>query len=202
MGLRTLVKVSEINNLSDARYCAGMGVEMAGFIMQEGHSRYVSPDKIKDFASWISGISLIGEFPGQVTTEEINAALEQLPLAGIQTSDLHLVQADPAIILIRTAEFSSGLTPGFLPLPQRENEFLLLTSEKIQDALSYSAELKALCAEYKVLLGFGLNNDNIDTLLSEIKPYGIALQGGDEVKPGMRDFAELSELLELLETED
>jgi phosphoribosylanthranilate isomerase len=202
MGLRTLVKVSEINNLSDARYCAGMGVEMAGFVLQEGHSRYVSPDKIKDFASWIAGISLIGEFPGPITAEEVKTALDQLPLAGIQTSDLQLKLPDPAIILIRTLEFSTAINKAPLPHAQRENEFLLLTSDKITDALTYSEELKSLCATYKVLLGFGLNNDNIDTILNEIKPHGIALQGGDEVKPGMRDFAELSELLEILEIEN
>ena len=33
--LKTLIKVSNINNLSDARYCAGMGVEMLGFSMDE-----------------------------------------------------------------------------------------------------------------------------------------------------------------------
>ena len=31
--LKTIVKVSEVNNLSDARYCAGMGVEYIGFSM-------------------------------------------------------------------------------------------------------------------------------------------------------------------------
>ena len=41
MGLKTLVKVSEVNNLSDARYCAGMGVEMIGFSLDENHPKFI-----------------------------------------------------------------------------------------------------------------------------------------------------------------
>ena len=33
--LKTQVKVSSITNLSDARYCAGMGVDLLGFPIQE-----------------------------------------------------------------------------------------------------------------------------------------------------------------------
>ncbi len=35
MALKTIVKVGNITNLSDARYCAVMGVDMLGFCLNK-----------------------------------------------------------------------------------------------------------------------------------------------------------------------
>jgi phosphoribosylanthranilate isomerase len=41
--LTKTVKISNVTNLSDARYCAGMGVEMLGFSIDEDSPNYISP---------------------------------------------------------------------------------------------------------------------------------------------------------------
>ena len=43
--LSTIVKISQVTNLSDAGYCAGMGVEMIGFMIDEDSESYVSAQK-------------------------------------------------------------------------------------------------------------------------------------------------------------
>ena len=60
MALKTFVKISSVNNLSDARYCAGMGVDIIGFDLHEGSDHYVSPSKFKEIERWISGVKLAG----------------------------------------------------------------------------------------------------------------------------------------------
>ena len=62
MGLRTTVIVNEINNLSDARYCAGMGVDYLGFSLESTDPGYVDPERFKEITSWVSGPEYLGEF--------------------------------------------------------------------------------------------------------------------------------------------
>ena len=48
MPLKTIVKVGSITNLSDARYCAGMGVEMLGFNVVAGHESFIDAKKYQE----------------------------------------------------------------------------------------------------------------------------------------------------------
>ena len=61
MTLRTLVKISSVNNLSDARYAAGMGVELMGFNLDESSGNIVAPEQFRAITGWISGVKLVGE---------------------------------------------------------------------------------------------------------------------------------------------
>lgn len=56
------VKVNSITNLTDARFCAGMGVEMLGFSMSEKHIRHIEADKVNGITGWLSGIKVVSEF--------------------------------------------------------------------------------------------------------------------------------------------
>ena len=47
MGLRTSVIVNGVNNLSDARYCAGMGVDVIGFNLKLDDPNRVQPQMLK-----------------------------------------------------------------------------------------------------------------------------------------------------------
>lgn len=42
----------------------------------------------------------------------------------------------------------------------------------------------------------------IKNKIVEVKPYGINLVGGDEERPGVKDFDTLNDILELLTIED
>ena len=53
MSLKTLVKVGGVTNLSDARYCAGMGVAILGFCPEPSRPDYVDLDKFKEITNWI-----------------------------------------------------------------------------------------------------------------------------------------------------
>jgi phosphoribosylanthranilate isomerase len=62
MALKTFVKVSTVNNLSDARYCAGMYVNWLGFNLEESSPDYLSPEKFTEITEWLSGLEYVGEF--------------------------------------------------------------------------------------------------------------------------------------------
>ena len=62
MALKTKVKINRITNLTDARYCSGMYVDVLGFSLEEGSPHYVSPSQFQEITGWISGADYAAEF--------------------------------------------------------------------------------------------------------------------------------------------
>lgn len=216
MALSTIVKISNVTNLSDARYCAGMGVDLLGFSMDERSAQYVAPEKFKEIRSWVAGLHIVGETSSTDPLEiERLLALYQPDVLQIEESALlpYLASFDCRIIL--KADLS------LLTFDQLEAFFASVQSDAVADrasdrvdyylleskaAVKLDADLKAvlqrLAARYPILLGFGFTPDSIQQVLAELPVQGIALTGGDEDRPGWREFGELMDILETLETDD
>src|SRR5690606_35497353 len=62
MALKSFVKISEVNNLSDARYCAGMTVDLMGFDLCKESEYFISPETFMELTGWVSGPEFVGEF--------------------------------------------------------------------------------------------------------------------------------------------
>lgn len=206
MSLKTLVKVSEVNNLSDARYCAGMGVEMIGFSLDENHPKFIELAKLREIALWISGIKVVGEFTGD-NIENINYLARELKLDYVQLNhtmnpDL-LKQLDfPIIQKLILDSANQREIKSYLDLYKDKVSYFLLENEKLDSIFGYEEALIDWCKNYPILLGFGIKNEDLFKILHTIQPTGIGLKGGEEIKPGLKSFDELSSILELLETDD
>ena len=75
-----IVYVSRITNLSDARYCAGMGAELLGYVIDPSHPDYVSPENYQQMVGWISGPARVLEI---VSSESIDMAAAQIGRAHV-----------------------------------------------------------------------------------------------------------------------
>ena len=67
MALKTFVKISSINNLSAARYCAGMGVDFLSFPISS-----IDPKKYQEITGWVAG----PKFGVEIDSPNINAIKE------------------------------------------------------------------------------------------------------------------------------
>ncbi|MEJ2004922.1 MAG: N-(5'-phosphoribosyl)anthranilate isomerase [Cyclobacteriaceae bacterium] len=195
MSLKSLVKLSNVNNLSDARYGAGMGVGMMGFPLDEGSS--VSIEQFKEITSWVEGPQLVAEFDDPDT----NRILEVI-------SSCH-----PDIIQLRETNLLSALSHIEIPVilswpigkmeavPQHFTiDYLLIEPEGNAELSTAQKEtIKILAKDYKVLLGAGINPANVMALIEELPVEGLSLKGGDEIRAGYKDYDELADILELLE---
>ena len=85
MPLKTLAKVSAVNNLSDARYCAAMGVKLMGLPLESSHPYYIAPEQFKAITQWIQGVALVGEL-NIVDSATIHHTLSHYQLAYLQLS--------------------------------------------------------------------------------------------------------------------
>ena len=205
MALKTLVKVSEVNNLSDARYCAGMGVDLIGFNLDADHPNLLSPENHKAITGWIEGINIVAEFD-KSSTPYIKSALEVYKATYIQVSNPELITelqeeniSLPIILKINLKNDLSVYRDLFETYNNIVSHFLI--ESETEDSLSEKSfnELKHLARTYHIIIGFGIKPDNLEQILSTIQPIGLAIKGGEEIRPGYKDFDELADILEELE---
>lgn len=199
MALKTFVKVSTVNNLSDARYCAGMEVDLIGFSLEKENPNYISPESYKELTEWLSGPQYVGEFENY-SSDEIIETLQSYNIDLVQTTDVNqlekLKNLDLPIIL------KSGIDElGQLPVGL-DITYLLITSADDKISTEQISKLQEIAAHYNVLLASGINEKNVEAVIKEAQVTGIALQGGDELRPGYKDYDELADILEALEEED
>lgn len=191
MALKTFVRVSGINNLSDARYCAGMNVNELGFNIEENHSNYTDQEKFKELSEWLSGVEFVGEITDDST--DIAQCIEGYALNAIQIESLGQIEAAMA----------TGLPVSFIAdNPEDAKEAWLLSDSKLSFVLIKSSEANTISAELPTLINDGFSAANLDSILDEVQPKGIVLEGGNEIRPGYKDFDELADILELLEIDD
>ncbi len=197
MSLKHIVKLSNVNNLSDARYGAGMGVALMGFPLDTDST--VTTEQYSEITSWVSGPEFVAEFEHPDT----NRILEILSLC------------KPDYIQVTSAQFLKELSHIDIPVilkwqlkniqsvPQHTGLSFLLLEDDDADELSSAqkAKIKELSDDYSILLGTGIKSSNVESLFEELPISGIALKGGDEIRAGYKDYDELADILEVLEVD-
>ena len=207
MALKTFVKISEVNNLSDARYCAGMGVDQLGFSVVPDHPHFVDSEKFNEITGWVAGVKFVGELAGQPADFALDV-VQHYKFDLLQTTrvdfldefsrlqiplilDLNVDEYPTRKALEKVLDYSNGLV-----------EYFLVHSTHEEENRHRFEEMVPLAKRFNMVLGSWVNRNNIDELLSTASFGGIALKGGDEIKPGYKDFDELADILEVIEVEE
>lgn len=205
MALKTLVKINNVNNLTDARYCAGMGVEMMGFNMQPNAIDCIDPVLFQGITGWVAGVKTVAE-AGNASLEEIHLLLEKYQPDMVEVTHLstlpELIQASVPV-LFRTSLLNllqSGMAEKLKSLPKAP-DFIIVEIDKPL-AEFYLAFLKDFANQYEILIDGVFDLEALTTILDEIPAKGICLNGGQEEAPGLKDFDQLAEILEALEVVD
>ena len=197
MALKTLVKVGKISNLSDARYCAGMNVDMLGFRVVAGQDHFVSPELFKEIRGWFSGPAIVAEAYGIDKNEDLAVILQQYLPDYIELSlpDLLKLHSPSSIYILSTT---------FEEITTHENDlapFRNQISKIIVSASTPKEEVAELTRSFKVLLAVDAE-PALELITNNPGIKGIALQGSAEEKPGLKNYDSLSSVLEQLEILD
>lgn len=191
MPLKTLVKVGNISNLSDARYCSGMGADMLGFRVIASEANTIPHKLFQEIRGWISGPKIVAE------------------LYGIQGQDLAAIVSDylPDYFEMSYPEFRQNrkqLTlPSIIYLSKEEitKADLGTESENIAYLLVDEDDL-GLLAEftlpYPILIKIS-SHQGLEERLKNSAVSGIALDGTPELRPGFKSYEGLADILEALE---
>jgi phosphoribosylanthranilate isomerase len=204
MALRTIVKVGNISNLSDARYCAGMGVQYLGFSLDPDSETYMDHETLKSIEDWVVGPSIVGEF----FTSDHNYILDSIQrydIDTIQISNIDMLNGLsklklPVILELDISAFQSLDKLSEIMAVTEDNVTFFLLEISCNSNIQ-TEEILRLATHYKVMVGYDIEKESVKTWLDNTDVYGISLKGGTEIIPGFKDYDELADILEFLEVE-
>ena len=187
-----------INNLSDARYCAGMGADKLTFVLDPALPGHLNAKAMKELSGWIAGVELIGEFD-QLSAPEINALAAECALDAVllrsHRTPAELAEIAPPVYL----ELPAAMLTNGQELPAGPVGFVVEMSTDV--TANPPASLAALAAQVALWLGPGLHPEQAREFATGLPLAGLSFPSGDEVKPGLRDFDQLEAVFEALEVE-
>ncbi len=190
MPLKTIVKVGNINNLSDARYCSGMGVDMLGIAVAPSHEAFLSPDMYQEIRGWISGPSIVVELYGITSLESVQEVVAKYAPDYLELSlpELPFIPDENTLpLLIKLSDANvEGLTKV-----KHQVAYVIVDESNLQKS-------KSIMKNYNVLVQLN-SGVEIQTMMDTFPINGLAFIGSPEVRPGFKDYGDMADILEQLE---
>jgi len=188
------LKVSGIASLTDARYCAGMGVEILSLQFNQDGVCSLRPDEFRAIRAWIEGVEWFGEFVG--TSGEIltKISLEyELSTWILQNDDL----LENAESILTNGRFirAVDMTENLKRMDFQGNLEIELSGEDWKD----KTNLFVATENDLRILKNPASAEEIIAIHSEFPKVIFSIQSGMEERPGWMDLSHLQDILEELE---
>jgi phosphoribosylanthranilate isomerase len=186
------IYVSGVNNLSDARYCSGMGVDYIGVNVDEENSSYLSVEKFKEINGWVVGVNWIVESE----TTDFDELLDKCVKYGVKRICISNAQTAQNFtnngyeVIIKTDELPTELanSPEILGYEVAFTEDILAAFED-----------GSLLANSSIYLSGVISLENLERINSVEGIRGVILTGGDELRPGFKSMDALIDAIEVFE---
>lgn len=201
MALRTFVKISNVSNLSDARYCSGMMVDVLGFNIDSSTDHFVSEGDFAEITDWVAGVEFAGEFKN-ATLEEVKDAIKRYKIDYVEINDLDMVEQvcllGKKIIFRLDVNTEAELNNLKSRLSYLDELAKMVVIRSTNDALfeSIDAQMGYYNGNLKLLKGYGVVADK---QLSKFP--GLELEATEEDRPGYKDYGQIMDVLESIEDE-
>jgi phosphoribosylanthranilate isomerase len=172
---------ADINNLSDARYFAAMGVDIMGFKCISDQDRI----KILAIKEWVEGPQIALELDGIEFTEEMQKWIDDIQPDIVQMSP-YLTIPNIGIPIFKTNIFpivtNSSQQIIKIDIPLASNDLYEILSLNQQD----------------IFIDGSLSKDELHEIIEKAPNLGIVIRGGNEEKPGIKSFDELDDFFDIL----
>lgn len=204
--MRTRVKICGITQIPCLRQAVALGVDALGFNMYPKSPRYVDSD---------TAASLIAEVPGFVTTVAlfVNEA-EAVIAKKLETLNVDLLQFHGD----ESNEFCRQFTKPFIKVLRIQSVEDIKRVDEYPDARGFlfdahvegvyggtgqridPALLRQLPAG--AILAGGLNPDNVESAISQLKPFAVDVSSGVEISTGTKDPGLLEKFFQAVRAAD
>ncbi len=194
------IKICGITNEEDARVAVEAGADALGFILYRNSPRFVEAAMVKRI---IDGLPPFVAAVGVFVNEDAAAVRRIMDECGLTLAQLHGDES---------AAYCEGLgRPSMKALRLKDRGTFLALAEFqgranvrafVLDAFSDQAyggtgqtvdwTLAAEAARAsRVLLAGGLTPDNVAEAIRQVRPYGVDVSSGVEMRPGQKDHAKV-----------
>jgi phosphoribosylanthranilate isomerase len=194
MALKTKVKVGKINNLSDARYCAGMGVDLLGFAV--GGPDGIPFEKFTEINGWVTGPELVLEINSPENIEEVIEKFQGSYIE-VDISVLPLLKETVDLSIIVRVDLNDWKEIADSLQAMKKSIRFLIVKGYLDTSIKV---IREVAKSYPLLIEIEDTETDVNELL-DLPIAGIALTGTDELKPGLKDYQQLSGILEKLEVD-
>ena len=172
---------SNIRNLTDARYFAAWMVDYMSFDISANTQSFIGPSNITEIINWLEGPAFIGNFSDHLNLEFLVENVKQLNLRGIITNHKEIAEQwnfenGELFYSVTDFELVKNLDTKIITKPSSVESFINAGHEVYIDSRYFELEL----------------------LESLGKRTGLCLEGGEEIKTGLKNFDELDDILEFL----
>ncbi len=197
------VKVCGLTRSQDARLACEFGADAVGFIFYPKSPRFITPDKAGEIASGLpEQITRIGVFvspePVQVQAAISAAGLDAVQIHGSDTPELYSalpVQTICALNLPPGSQLRDAET-------QAAGARAVVFDSHAPGQYGGSGRLsdwqlaRELAARLTLILAGGLNPNNIRDAVEQVNPWGVDVNSGVEVAPGIKDEYKLEQFFQ------
>ena len=197
---KKFIKIRGVNNLSDARYCSGMMVNVIGFNLDANQKNGVNIDSFKAITKWIQGPKIAGEFDN-MEFELIRKYLSRIDLDIIETSNpsflAPLIDTGKEVYLKINLDSLVNEKVLFNKIKegQTANKIVVYSPEKSKNE-KLLINLLNYTKNEQIINGFNLDLSQIDFWPS------IEIMATPEDKPGYKDYGEVMDVLEHINGEE
>jgi len=212
----TRIKICGITNLADARYAAGAGADLLGFVLHPDSPRYVDAPFIAEMLEWLHGPETVGVFvnldPSDVNRLADQAGFDRVQLHGEESPEDCAAIERPVIKAVRiTPEGTNGAFPGpAVSSAEALSEFVDRYRDHVDHFLfdTWDARqaggtgqafdrtiLRAIPPDVDWFLSGGLTPESVEGLVRAYHPTGVDVSSGVEEKPGVKDFDRIDDFI-------
>jgi phosphoribosylanthranilate isomerase len=196
------IKICGLTQKEDLLFLQGKGVDLAGFIFVPGTPRFLERERAKKLTDLVpAGISAVGVFldeaPETVWNTAESCRLKILQFHGREKPEYCEQFGLPYFKTIRVAR---GIDPVLLR-GYRPQAFLLDTFTPQAaggTGQTFDWPVAAGLAEtgIPIILAGGLNPENIARAVAEVKPWGVDVSSGVEIRPGIKNLNKIDRFVQ------
>ncbi len=194
------VKICGLTNLEDALAAVEFGADAVGFIFVPESPRYISFEDVSEIISKLPPfVTTVGVFRSG-GERELQSAIDQcaidlIQLYGAFPQEISFDFSRRIIQVIRVQdERSLDVVP---PAPVRA--FLLDTYQEEAlggSGVAFDWNVAAKAKRFgKIILAGGLTPENVQTAIEKVRPYGVDVSSGVEMRPGKKDHLKLKQFI-------
>ncbi len=197
---RLIVKICGVTTLDDALYAAEQGADAIGFNFYQLSKRYISPDHAAEIVNSLrADIMRVGVFVNP-EREFVNAVLQSNTLSTLQFSgeeapDTISGYRLPVIKAIHVANAESIREMKLFNV-----DSFLLDTFRNEDfggtGKTFDWDIAVRAKQFgNVIVAGGLTPENIADAVRKVKPHGVDVSSGVEIRPGIKDHKKIKEFI-------
>lgn len=192
---KTKIKVNDIQNLTDARYFAAMGVDYLGFCCNPGSETFCSLAKIKEITEWVQGPQFVLQFQGFQSEKDIKDVID----LGLGHA-LHFGVFATYDNIFGLPIFKEYIFENLDQSTDLNCDFPILRSDIDWEKMSAldKEKLSFILNSNYCYLDFKWQSQSLDEMLSQLPDFGLILKGGEEERVGVKTFDVIDDIFERL----